>query len=134
MPSYDVLMIKEFDAWNIEKKRVHALKPVPYFYEREIWWCALGVNVGDEEDGKHEKFERPVLIFRMFNKHLIWIIPLTTKHRAGAYYYSWCYDGAVYAAMLSQLRLVSTKRLRRKIYMLPGECFRVIRDKTRALI
>ena len=41
--------------------------------------CTLGKNIGDEEDGKTEDFERPPLIFRKFNKNLLFILPLSSK-------------------------------------------------------
>ncbi len=30
-------------------------------------WCSIGINVGDEEDGKNELYERPVLVIKKFN-------------------------------------------------------------------
>lgn len=41
-------MKKEFEKWNTTKMRINALADVPYFHEREIWFCSLGVNVGFE--------------------------------------------------------------------------------------
>jgi mRNA interferase MazF len=49
------------------------------FQEREVWWCNIGVNIGDEEDGKSEFFSRPVLIIHKFNKKVFWGIPLTAQ-------------------------------------------------------
>ena len=46
------IMEKDFDNWNIQKKRAQAIKERPMFKEREVWWCTLGVNIGDEQDGK----------------------------------------------------------------------------------
>jgi len=45
------------------------------FYEREVWWCITGVNVGVEIAGKHELFLRPVVVIRKFNKHMALIVP-----------------------------------------------------------
>jgi hypothetical protein len=39
-------MQKDFDRWNIEKQYVNRIEKEFYFFEREIWWCALGVNIG----------------------------------------------------------------------------------------
>ena len=41
----------------------------PLFKEGEIWWCSIGLNVGDEEYGKGPFFQRPVLIFKKFTKN-----------------------------------------------------------------
>ena len=48
-------------------------------HEREIWWCSLGVNVGHEEDGKNEQFERPALILKKWSNKTVIILPMTTK-------------------------------------------------------
>lgn len=44
----------DFDEWNKLKKQLHQKNTatIPYFYEREIWWCFLGKNIGWEQDGK----------------------------------------------------------------------------------
>ncbi len=55
-------MRKNFDQWNTEKKNIHNRKNDVFAYPREIWWCALGINVGAEIDGKSDNFERPVLL------------------------------------------------------------------------
>ena len=65
---------KDFDSWNTEKKQLEEFGPdVLIFHEREIWWCSIGVNLGDEQDGKNELFERPVLVVRKFNRKLAWV-------------------------------------------------------------
>ena len=50
-----------------------------YFREKEIWWAALGKNVGYEMDGKHELFERPVLIIKKYSKDMCFVLPLSTQ-------------------------------------------------------
>lgn len=44
-------MKKDFDEWNAKKKEIHKGGEAPFYNEREIWWCALGANVGFEQDG-----------------------------------------------------------------------------------
>ncbi|MFA5361497.1 MAG: type II toxin-antitoxin system PemK/MazF family toxin [archaeon] len=108
---------KDFDKWNEEKKEIN-LKKVSYnffFYEREVWWSSLGVNVGIETDGKNENFERPVLIIKKFNGNMVWVLPLTSKEHKGFYYQKINYDSGVSWAHLSQIRTISTKRLLRKV-------------------
>jgi len=47
--------IKDFDAWNVKKKLTDTkMSSAPFFKERDIWWMSIGLNVGYEEDGKHE--------------------------------------------------------------------------------
>ena len=81
-------MQKDFDKWNSLKRHLEiagwSSQP---FHERDVWWCSLGVNLGDEEDGKNNLFERPVLVLKKFNNRLAWVIPMTSKHKISPYYF-----------------------------------------------
>jgi len=121
--------IKNFDGWNIKKKSLDKKNRVLYCYEREIWWCSLGVNIGYEEDGKNKNFERPVLILKTFPQNLLLTIPLTTANRVGRYYYNWENEAFVSTFILSQIKLISGKRLIRKIKILPKEHFNKIKEE-----
>ncbi len=63
-------MIKDFENWNKLKQKLESRKNIPTFKEREIWWCSIGVNIGCEEDGKNQLFNRPILIIRKFNNNM----------------------------------------------------------------
>lgn len=119
-------MEKDFDGWNQQKKLVHEKEFTNYVHEREVWWCSIGVNVGVEEDGKNAHFERPVLIVRKFSKDAVFAAPITTKVKDNPYYFPYKHDGREFALMTSQLRLVSTKRLRRKIYRMDSTIFQSV--------
>jgi len=121
--------IRQFIEWTKLKIRIH-LSPEKelYFHEREIWWASLGINIGFEQDGKNETFERPILIIKKFNKYVMWALPLTSKERIGKYYYQTEYQGEQSTIILSQLRLISSKRLIRKVRKLPAKEFREIKD------
>ncbi|MFA7252609.1 MAG: type II toxin-antitoxin system PemK/MazF family toxin [Candidatus Paceibacterota bacterium] len=106
-------MIKDFDKWNEKKKSIHWTNQPTIFHEREIWWCALGVNIGFEEDGKNENFERPVLIIKKFNRHVAWIIPLTTQKHNDVFHYQ--LKTSKTFIILSQQTSISSKRLVRFI-------------------
>lgn len=109
-------MQKDFDDWNTQKKKVHSLESTLLFYEREVWWSKLGVNIGVEIDGKHEQFIRPVIIIRKFNKDMVLVIPTTTQDKANKYYFDVSGNREkVYKACLSQIKTISSKRLLRKI-------------------
>ncbi len=108
--------MKDFDSWNNEKKNLENTgHEILSFHEREIWWCSICYNLGDEQDGKNELFERPVLILKKFNSKICWALPMTTKQKEGLYYHKLEHDGQVFSVILSQLRLVSVKRFRRYI-------------------
>lgn len=64
---------QQFVDWTKKKIHYHIEQERDiYFREKEIWWAALGKNVGYETDGKHELFERPVLILNKYSKD-IWV-------------------------------------------------------------
>lgn len=109
-------MEKDFRDWNSKKSELHAHKRRPQFREREIWFASLGANIGFEEDGKGDAYLRPVVILKKFNNEICWGIPTTKKDRTGRYYFQFSYkkDKAT-TAILSQLRLVDSKRLMYKL-------------------
>ena len=125
---------ESFIAWAKVKIRIHASERVIYFREGEMWWASLGANIGYEQNGKHENFERPVLILRKFSRHVLWVIPLSTKLKDHTYYYHNDYDGKMYSAILIQLRLISCKRLVRRIGFFPGVHLRAIRQRIKEMI
>jgi|ERR1700733_5514815 len=128
-------MEKDFDSWN--KEKIH-LEDIGHdtlsFHEREIWWCSIGLNLGDEQDGKNELFERPVLILKKFNNKLAWILPMSTKQKDGMYYHNLEHDGQKFSVMLSQLRLASTKRFHRFVRKISPHQFSIIQDKLIVLV
>lgn len=95
--------------------------PLVYFYEREIWWAALGKNIGIEVDGKHENFERPVLILKVFSLDLCLILPCTTQEKNVPYLYYFYFNNKKMAVNFSQVRTISSKRLLRKVGRLDVE-------------
>jgi len=109
--------IKDFNRWNEVKKTIDskALTSGIYFHEREIWWCSIGINVGSEEDGKNESFERPVLIVRKINKDKLLITPFTSKITANEVRITASCAGTRSQILLDQARIVSSKRLLRRI-------------------
>jgi mRNA interferase MazF len=133
---WSVIMEKDFDKWNEKKKIVNAkeVNEGLFYSKREIWWCSLGVNVGVETDGKHQNFERPVLILKKFNQHMFWGIPMTSRKKTGHLYQKVTYSGGVSWANFSQLKAISTKRLLRKITTISEDQFTLAREKLKSLI
>ena len=122
--------MKDFDRWNGIKKQTEIveLKREVYINSREVWWCALGVNLGVETDGKNNKFERPVLIFRVFNRHMVWVLPITSTKKEDRFHFKIRYGSEDRFIILSQLRTVSTKRLLRKIDVVNIEDFNKVQN------
>jgi mRNA interferase MazF len=119
-------MEKDFDNWNTKKKNLNTveIENLLNFHEREIWWCALGINIGVEMDGKNDDFERPVLIIKKFNKQMALVVPLTKSERETKYHYKLnLADDKDSSVVLSQLRLLSGERFLRLIKKIPDPNF-----------
>lgn len=127
---------KSFDNWNEKKKAINSVIKGDdfYFKEREIWWSSLGVNIGYEQDGKNDNFERPILILKIFNRDVLWMVPLTSTSKDHPYYYKFNDSKTDRSVILSQLRLISSKRLLRKISMMNKVDFNNIREKIKQFI
>lgn len=122
--------MKQFTTWTKEKTILeNSARTMLPFHEREIWWCSIGLNIGDEEDGKNELFERPVLVLKKFNAKIAWVLPMSTKVKSGPYYYTLEYDGVHFTVLLSQLRLVSIKRFRRYVRKISPHQFELLKAK-----
>ena len=120
--------IKDFDGWIVKKKESHYKEALPpMFKERDIWWVSIGINVGFEEDGKHENFVRPVLVIKKFNREIFLGVPLSTKLKDNKYYVPISVKGEIVSAMTSQLRVFSSKRIWNKLAELDeSDFFRVL--------
>lgn len=125
-------MSKDYLKWHRVKAQLNNRQDQPFFYEREIWFCGIGLNIGREQDGKHTWFERPVLILKKFNWETFWGIPLTTKFHLNSYYYfRFLFNGQIIFANLSQLRLYDVKRILRKAGMMDEKNFLELRERVK---
>lgn len=129
-------MQKDFDQWNRIKKQTNAADGyMPLYRERQIRWCRLGVNVGFEQDGTGSDFSRPVLILKAFNRNVCLIIPLSTSTKKNLYYRPiGLVEGRQASAIISQIRLIDTKRLDQHITTLDKEIFAQIQKAVKALL
>ncbi len=127
-------MKKEFQKWHNLKSKIDGEHQSPPFSEREVWWCSLGANVGVEEDGKNELFERPVVVIRKFNKEMLWALPLTSRGKEGTYYLRFSLRENVSTVILSQLRILSAKRLVRKIGRIGKKQFNEMQQAASAIL
>lgn len=122
-------MGKDFKRWHTLKERIHEQNKKPLFRERELWWCSIGANVGVEADGKNELFEKPILIWRKFNKEMFFAFPITSKEKIGKlFYFHISFQGKILTAVLSQLRVLSSKRLIRRLGKLSDAQFKKLSD------
>lgn len=130
-------MKKDFQKWHKKKELIHNEKDISnlFFKEREVWWVTLGANIGFEQDGKGEEFRRPIIILKKFNQFVVLTVPLTTKIKKNKYYFSIDIgDGIPRMAIISQLRLIDTKRLIDKLATLDEGSFIKIKDAIKAML
>lgn len=128
------MLKKRFIEWTKFKIRIHLSEKEIYFREGEVWWASLGVNIGHEQDGKNETFERPILILRKFNQYVVWAVPLSSKLKDEPFYYQYLIYDRKFCACLTQLRLISTKRLLRKVGLFPKEDMSRLKEKVKKLL
>ena len=127
-------MRKNFDGWNEQKKRLDDTDSKLY-HERQIWWCALGVNVGFEQDGTGEEFERPILIIKGMSRTTCYVVPLTTSTKKHPLRIPiGPVEGKEATALMSQMRLIDTRRFVNKIGFLDQEIFERIRKAAKGVL
>lgn len=126
---------KDFAGWAAAGATHELSTPPPYFKEREVWWCALGVNIGYEEDGKGPDFSRPVLIVRKFGA-LFYGVPLSTTPKRGPFYHAFTYkpERGESVALLSHLRSLDSRRLLHKDGTASSTDFEAVKAALSALL
>ena len=130
------ITIKRFTDWAKLKLNIHLSvnNSQVYFKERQIWWVGLGQNIGSEQNGKHKNFERPVLVLKKFNAEMFLAVPLSSQVKLGDYKLTFERDGISFTANLSQIRVLSSKRLLRHVGKMQRPDFESIRQMFRKLI
>ncbi len=109
-------MIKKFLEWIGLKEKIHRISSRPlYFNEGEIWWCAVGENVGVEINGKGRLFSRPVFVYRKLSREGFVGIPFSTQNKKGSWYVEVSFKGEKNIANLSQMRVFSSSRMYEKM-------------------
>ncbi len=133
--------VKDFDTWNKVKKQTEEAKRKVFAHPREVWWCSLGVNIGVEIDGKNDSFERPVIVMRVYNKDTMLVLPTTGRAKLNKFHLPLeirslyketkeVVSRTVYVK-LTQARVISNKRLIRKVGVIEEEEFSKIQQAFR---
>ncbi len=105
-------IIKRFLEWIKLKEKLHGnIHKPPHVTEGEVWWVSLGENIGREINGKNDLFSRPVLVFKKLSRETFLGLPTTSQDRKGSWYVSVKHTGLSVTVILSQARVIDTKRL-----------------------
>jgi len=121
-------MKKDFDKWNVLKKKINELNSKKH-HPKEIWWSVWGLNIGFEEDGKGELFERPVLIIKVLSKNTCVVLPLTSSEEENKNRIDiGLIKGIRSKVILSQIKVIDTRRLTDLICILETDLFTKVKE------
>ena len=131
---YKTLFLNRFDEWNEVKQKTHNTFRQVGFKQRDIFWLRAGQNIGSEEYGKGNEFQRPVLIVKKLTNNLFVGIPLTSKLKDNSnYFHVISYKSKKKyienSAMILQLKTFDKKRLMGKIGVLNQNQFKIVLEK-----
>lgn len=127
--------MKQFDEWNEVKKDTEHMKKAIFFKERDIFWVRIGENIGHEQNGKGNEFQRPVIVVKKYSPDMFLGIPLSTTHREGSFFYQFSFETEkTSTALIVQHKLFSSKRLMKKIGKINNEDFIKMKKKLVELI
>jgi mRNA interferase MazF len=128
--------IGKYDEWNKKKQDLQFSDKTNkiYFKEGQIWWCSVGLNIGDESYGKGEGFYRPVLIIKKLSNNLCVCLPLTSKEKVGSWFVEIVLSNERNWVMLSQIKSISKKRFYLKMAELNPEDLFKIKEKLEQLL
>ncbi len=128
-------MNKDFDNWNERKKEIDKQGSSFRYCEQDLWWCNIGINIGFEQDGVGVDCRRPVLILKDLGRSTCFVVPLTTSNHVHKFRICIGIVGNEKSyAIISQLRVIDTKRLIKKIGSLDKVLFDHIRKTIKDIL
>jgi len=125
------MYFKDFDTWNIVKKRIQREDRNVFIRAGEVRWVSIGVNVGSEIDGKGVSFTRPALILNVSGSHIAFIIPMSTKMKDVAGYVPFRFQLKEVALCIHQTKVVSQKRIFGRLGKISDKNLQVCKDQVK---
>lgn len=122
-------VIKQIQEWCRLKLSLFNKENKVVFKQGDIWWCSLGMNLGEEMFGKGPKFTRPVLIFRKFTGNSFLGLPITKQEKEGSWYMEITIHREKRWVMLNQARVLDKKRLTNRIGALDNSDFSKVKKR-----
>ena len=123
-----------FDKWNQQKQMLDMNKRKIFFKEGEIWWCSIGMNIGNETYGKGDSFMRPVVILKKLTQDSCVVLPITTQSQIGTWYFNIDSYKLKRLVMMHQIRFISTNRLDRRQAEIPEAEFAKLKKSVAQLL
>jgi mRNA-degrading endonuclease toxin of MazEF toxin-antitoxin module len=111
--------MKNFDDWHVLKKNLNTREVVDknnkvklLAKSRELWWCHVGLNIGSEEDGKNDEFQRPVIIINRLSSTTYLVAPTTSKFKENIFRLKMTtIDGKFSYALIDQIKVIDVRRM-----------------------
>lgn len=122
-------IVEFFRVWCEQKINLHLAARAPLFKQGEVWWCCVGMNIGEEVFGKGQKFWRPVLVFKKFTRNSFLGLPLTSRESLGNWFVECSVNGQRNWIMLNQARNFDGRRLSRRLMVVPSDILVSIKKK-----
>lgn len=119
--------------WSDYSKELNNRR-IPFFKEKEVWWTAIGINIGHEENGKGEQYVRPVLVLKKFGRATFLGVPFSTSLNTHKLDIEFQLNGRLNKALISQQRTYDARRLLTKIGKLDQELFDRIRKTAKDIL
>lgn len=120
---------KNYKKWMARKSVINNSPRRRSVREGDIWWAAVGENVGVEIDGKNEKFSRPIVILKKHNGLCFTAVPLTSQRHDGSWYATFEFHDKKQTAVLIQSRLMDSSRLYDRIGRMSKKDFDYVRKR-----
>ncbi len=133
-----MIVDKDFSHWALVKSGLDVVDPPNYFFEGEVWWASLGVNIGHELNGKFPSYSRPIVILKTFSRSSLFYVPLTTakedRIKPFLFYVGEVIPGKQSNASLSHASSMDGRRLLAKIGNLEQNLFNDLKKATKVYI
>ncbi len=121
--------VKNFDNWNLLKKKIDKEHKTPVCRPGDIRWVLLGVNIGSEIDGKGDSFNRPCIVVDIFSDKLILVFPMSTKlKKLAGYIPIELFDGKRVSVCIHQARVISPKRILKRITTISDNKLKILKE------
>jgi mRNA-degrading endonuclease toxin of MazEF toxin-antitoxin module len=125
--------MKKFDEWNTLKKIINDRGFEVRAHERELWWASVGINVGSEQDGRGDDFERPVLVAKKLSTNVLYAFPISSQCKNIEMHMFIDHEKIHGYVLLDQLKAIDRKRLVRKVGVVDKILFASIVERFKSL-
>ena len=92
------------------------------------------MNIGREQNGGGDNFERPIIIIKKLSPDTLVAVPLSTKKRMDQFQVVVTFGNLINYGLIDQVRVIDSKRLLRKIGMVKSLEFEEMRRKLIGII